>query len=221
MSNLTPRQELLLAEYAQCQAENSSSATRSWQATSVFLAAIAIAIVLLANILTADSLDRVPALFGIWFSCTGVMAASMFWGWSLWDEWFVQKVAALRMLDIEAELGMRHQLYHFAFQLRSRSLLRTREPWPRGPQYWLSLSPEEQARLDELCAGRQWVFPIPFLRVRLPVPPRRPSPGSLLVALTVTLAFLALGIVLTWWLFNREDGHTIKLFMLAAGLLIG
>jgi hypothetical protein len=201
------RQERLLSEYAQCQTERSSSATRVWQATSVFLAALAIAAVVLGNVLSNDSLGVLPAMSATWAACIGAMAASVLWGWALWDEWFAQRVALVRMEEIEAQLGWRHQLYSWGFKhiaglRRGRPTETTSRDafWPWQEPYWLALSPRELTMLDALYGERHQLPVLRFLRVRSPVPPSRSYPGSIWAALFVAAAALGFGVVTSCWL---------------------
>jgi len=194
MSSLTPRVELLLSEYAQCQAERSNSATRVWQATSVFLAALALAMVILGAVLTTESLPTLQAVFATWAACGGAMFAAFLWGWAVWEEWLDQCVALFRMLEIEVQLELRHQSYRSILRQRPRTVARV-------PVVALLGVPD----LTALDPARLWVPPRPrwFL-----------LPGSTLVALVVIGAAFAFGMITTFWLTGREEDEAIKLCIL-------
>jgi hypothetical protein len=175
---------LLRAEYHACQEEKHSCNTRMWQATSILAAAVAGGAIVVAGVLSADSMHVPVKLTVLWGFTAGGIAACCFWVITLRREALLVWVTHVRMADIEAMLGLRRNIY-------ADILLDWHQRHHNA--YWCSL-PESEQRWLERRVDKEKLGPMA---------PKRIYPIGVAAGFLAVAGFLVCGGVVTWALLSQ------------------
>ncbi len=198
-SRLGPRHDWLIAEYVQCQAERTGASGRVWQSMSVFIASLAIAALAMNAVLGNDSLGMWYGIIITWAFWFAVVVGCWLWGQSVWQERFAQRMAHLRMVQIEDELRLRHHLYTWILG----------EGWDcrRHSRYWKRLTQKERNYLECGVAKGLFAGKFPVTGSLVPIPRVAAFSGGGLAAIGAAVAFTVAAIAITIFLANRSDAE--------------